>query len=77
MKLTIEPTEHFFMSGDVMVRMWQGRADDGRPCVAFVSAVGFDGDAGALADGLVSIPPPDAQMADRWAKAVLFGAKTE
>ena len=70
MRLTIEPTEHFFMAGDAMVRMWQGTADDGSEAVAMVTAVAFSGQAEALAEGLVSIPPPDAKAAQRWAQNI-------
>lgn len=71
MKLTIEPTPHFFMAGDVMVRMWTGVADDGSPVVVLVTAVAFSGQAEAAAEGLVSIPPPDADAAMRWAETIM------
>lgn len=70
MRLTIEPTEAFFMAGDVMVRAWQGTLDDGRPVTALVSALVFDGDTAPPA-GLVSIPPPRREDALQWALAVL------
>jgi hypothetical protein len=71
MKLTIEPTPHFFMAGDVMVRMWQGHAEDGSEAVALVTAVGFTEQAQALAEGLISIPAPDEEDAKRWAEHIL------
>ena len=71
MKLTIEPTEHFFVAGDVMVRMWQGTAEDGTEAVVMVTAVAFSAQAEAIAEGLVSIPPPDAEAARRWAQTIL------
>ena len=73
MKLTISPTPHFFMSGDVMVRMWQGWDEEGTDVVALVTAVGFAGQAEAVAEGLISIPPPDEAAARRWAETVLSG----
>lgn len=73
MKITIEPTEHFFMAGDVMVRMWTGnRVETGEPVIAMVSCVGLaDGDVAALARGLVSIPPPGAEAQQRWAELIV------
>jgi hypothetical protein len=71
MVLTITPTPHFFMADDVMVRMWQGAAEDGSEVVVLVTAVTFAGHAGALAEGLVSIPPPDSEAAKRWAEKIL------
>lgn len=71
MKLIIEPTEHFFMAGDVMVRMWQGQTDDGEPVIALITAVAFTGQAGAVAEGLVSIPPPTPEDARRWAEKIM------
>lgn len=73
MKLTIEPTPHFFMAGDVMVRMWQGAAEDGTQCVVLVTAVAFTGQSEAAADGLVSIPPPTPEDAERWARHIMGG----
>lgn len=73
MKLTIEPTPHFFMAGEVMVRMWQGTAEDGTEVVALVTAVAGRGEAPELAAGLVSIPPPDEEAARRWAQSILSG----
>jgi hypothetical protein len=76
-KLTIEPTQEFFMDGEVMVRMWQGTAthDDGsqEPVVALVACVAFTGQAAAAAEGLVSIPSPYPEEAKRWAERVLNG----
>lgn len=78
MRLLVEPSESFFMAGDVMVRLWTGTVlhDDGRSeeAVALISAVGFGGQAEALSEGLVSIPPPDAEAAQRWAQTVLAKA---
>ena len=71
MKLTIEPTPEFFMAGDVMVRMWQSTSDAGVPVVALVTAVAFPGQAEAFTEGLVSIPPPTHDDAQRWAEAVM------
>jgi hypothetical protein len=76
-KLTIEPTEHFFVAGDVMVRMWQGTAEDGTQAVVMVTAVCTPGQAEAIAEGLVSIPPPDAEAAKQWAQKILDGAPRE
>jgi hypothetical protein len=73
MKLTISPTPHFFMSGDVMVRMWTGTDQNGCHVVALVTAVAFDGQAEALAEGLISIPPPDEAAARKWAEEVMSG----
>jgi hypothetical protein len=73
MKITVEPTEEFFMAGDVMVRMWKGVAKhgDGRtePCFALVSLVGFSGQ--VAVEGLVSVPAPTGDDARRWAAEVL------
>jgi hypothetical protein len=74
MKLTIEPTKHFFMAGDVMVRMWTGRDEAGGEVVVLVSAVAFAGQAAAVASGLVEIPPPDEATAQAWAQRVLARA---
>jgi hypothetical protein len=71
MKLTIEPTPHFFMSGDVMVRMWQGHAEDGTHCIALVACVAFPSDAEAAAENLVPIPPPTPEDAELWARAIM------
>lgn len=69
MKLTIEPTEQFFMAGDVTVRAWRGSDADGREVIALVAAVSFSG---ALeVPGLVSIPPPDFNAARGWAADIL------
>lgn len=77
MRLTIEPTEGFFMLGDVMVRMWQGHADDGSPVLALVTAVASAGQSHEFAAGLVPIPPPDAAAARRWAQEVMRRAADE
>ena len=73
MILTIKPTKHFFMAGDVMVRLWEGADDQGQSAVAFVAAVGFAGQAAAVSDGLglVSIPPPSPEDAMRWAEKII------
>ena len=73
MRLSIEPTPEFFMAGEVMVRLWQGTAEDGSPVVALVTAVGFAGQAEALSEGLVSIPPPTEVEARAWAETILSG----
>ena len=36
-----------------------------------VTAVAFSAQAEAIAEGLVSIPPPDAEAARRWAQTIL------
>lgn len=71
MKLTIEPTDEFFMAGDVMVRMWQGTDEDSAPVVAMVAGVMLSPEEGALEAGLVSIPAPTPEDARRWAAEVL------
>ena len=77
MKITVEPTEEFFIAGEVMCRMWQGTAEhpDGRtePCIALISMVSLCGQADAAVDGLglVSIPAPTEEDARRWAAEVL------
>lgn len=75
-QVTIEPTPHFFMAGPVMVRMWTGHDNAGLPVVALVSAILVGtGDVGetATAMGLVEIPPPSPEDAERWAKNILGG----
>lgn len=62
--LTIRPTEHFFMLGEVMVRAW---VTDDRTLV-FVAAV-----AGAAGATLIEIPPPDAEAQQRWAAKIMEG----
>lgn len=71
MKLILEPTDEFFMAGDVMVRMWQGHTEENDPVVALIAAVVCTGQAEAAAEGLVSIPPPTREDAERWARSVL------
>jgi hypothetical protein len=71
MKLTLEPTEEFFMAGDVMVRMWHGSDDNGQPVVALITAVAFTGQAEVAAENLVSIPPPTPEDAQRWARIIM------
>lgn len=56
MKMTIEPTELFFMAGDVMVRAWEGEAEDGSTVIALVAAVAVAG--AAFEHELTPIPPP-------------------
>lgn len=69
MRITISPTERFFMAGQVMVRVWEGEGDTGQPVFALVAAV-----AGGLDESeLVSIPPPDRAEAERWATKILGG----
>jgi hypothetical protein len=82
MKLTIEPTAVCFSASDVMVRMWQGTSDDGSPCIAMVTTIGFPGDAevianGLIADSLTSIPPPDAEAQQRWAHLIMDQARED
>lgn len=77
MKITIEPTDQFFMAGDVMVRMWQGTTEARVPVVAFVSLVTFPDQAEVVSEQLVSIPPPDDAAAERWAKTILSGIGRE
>ena len=69
MKLNIEPTDEFFMLGEVMVRAWRGSDQDGVGVVALVSLVRTE----SLEDvpGLVSIPAPTPEDAVNWAKRVL------
>jgi hypothetical protein len=75
-RLTIEPTGHFFMLGEVMVRAWT--ADDGT--VALVAAVAVPQGDGvsplASLGSLVEIPPPDeiAQLA--WAERIIEGRES-
>jgi hypothetical protein len=77
MELAVTPTEHFFMDGNVMVRMWQGTArhpnGTEEACIALVAAVAFTGHAETFASGLglVSIPPPTGLRARAWAAEVL------
>lgn len=71
MKLTIEPTAHFFTVGDVMVRMWRGMTDSDAPVIVMVAGVAGEGEAVELASGLVSIPPPTPEDARRWAEKVM------
>lgn len=73
MQLTLEPTPHFFMAGDAMVRMWQGTDQDGNECVALITCVAFTGQAEVAAEGLVPIPPPTPEDQQRWAQTILQG----
>jgi hypothetical protein len=75
MKLTLTPTEQFFMADEVMVRMWQGTDGNGQPVVALITAIAFTGQSAVLADDLVSIPPPTSEDAQRWAHHILHGTK--
>jgi hypothetical protein len=70
MKLTIEPTEHFFMVGAVMVRAWQGVDATGQKVTAFVAMVQTE-NAAAPPGLLIEIPAPDAAAARRWAETIL------
>jgi hypothetical protein len=74
MRLIVEPTEKFFMAGDVMVRMWGGNTDNGTPVLALIAAVVFPGEADATGEGLVSIPPPEPEDAARWAREIMLKA---
>ncbi len=76
MQLILSPTPEFFMAGDVMVRLWQGTDDAGNECIALITAVAFSGQAEAAAEGLVSIPPPDAEAARRWAEFIMAQTQT-
>jgi hypothetical protein len=70
MKLTIEPTKHFFMvAGGAMVRMWTGQDDNGQPIVALLSGVIVEG--GQFAEGLVEIPPPGVAEQRAWADHIM------
>jgi hypothetical protein len=71
--LTLKPTQEFFMAGDVMVRMWQGKSDRGENVVALITAVAFAGktDLPTFTEDLVSIPAPDAEDARRWAEKIM------
>lgn len=73
MQLTIEPTEYFFMAGEVMVRMWTGTDMDGRQVVALVAGFGLaDGSPrGPILPGMVPIPPPGPEDAQRWARQIM------
>ena len=75
MKITIEPTEHFFMADDVVIRAWKGQSADGLDVTAFVCAVQVEGGPDHN-DGLVSIPPPNPEDAQRWAQEVVARAMT-
>lgn len=76
-KLSIEPTQHFFMAGEVMVRMWQGSTEDGTPVVALVAGVCVAGEDIKVANSLTSIPPPTPEDQARWAKHMLARIATE
>lgn len=69
MKLTIEPTTEFFMADNVMVRRWKGVADDGSPVNVLVAGLQIGSE--VLAEGLISIPAPTAEDAERWAEGIL------
>lgn len=66
MQITIRPTEHFFMAGDAMVRLWRGTTNTGAPIVALVAGVA----SGEDLPGLQSIPPPDQAAAETWAAEI-------
>ena len=70
MKITIEPTEQFFMAGDVMVRAWRGVSDSGERVIALVSAVQIENGPEDI-PGLISIPPPEPEDARAWAEEVM------
>ena len=76
MRLTIAPTEAFFMQGDVVVRAWKGTDADGNGVIALVSLVQVAGRPEDL-PGLVSVPPPQPEDAVRWAQQVFqrYGTK--
>lgn len=71
MKMTLEPTEQFFMAGDVMCRAWEGTLENGASVVALISLVQFRTLAEYDAGGLVSIPAPTPEDQARWAKTIL------
>jgi hypothetical protein len=74
MRMTLEPTEQFFMLGDVMVRAWQGQDDRGGALIALVAAIAVEQDS---IPGLTSIPPPGPVEAEQWARTILDKARAE
>lgn len=74
MKLCLEPTEEFFMAGDVMIRLWQGVNANGAPVVALIAGVALIGQAEAIAETLTSIPPPTPEEALQWARTIITKA---
>jgi hypothetical protein len=77
MKLTIEPTEDFFVADDVMVRMWTGTDDNGTPVVALVAAVAVnDGSPRATTTGRLSSPSwlPSRSMTAAHARQCSMGS---
>lgn len=64
MKITIEPTEHFFRTDDdVAIRLWKGESGKAVPVYAFVAAVtvqetGSEEDQAEFRAELASIPAP-------------------
>jgi hypothetical protein len=71
MQMTLEPTEEFFMAGDVMVRLWTGTSSDGIPVIALVSGVAVAGHSLPLGEKLIPIPPPDHDAQVQWAESIL------
>jgi hypothetical protein len=70
MQLTLEPTEQFFLAGEVMVRAWAGSDDRGQRVVALIAGVALATRPGDVTIGLVEIPPPTVEEARRWAQEV-------
>jgi hypothetical protein len=71
-RLTLEPTEEFYTTEDgMMLRAWTGVNDRNEGVVAFIAVVATREHADHAPDGLLSIPPPTAAAARRWAAEVL------
>ena len=70
-ELRLTPTERFFMTGDVMVRLWQGTTEHDTPVLALIAGVQIGSTNPAFAETLVPIPSPTADDAQRWARSVL------
>lgn len=78
MKITIVPTEEFFMAGNVMVRAWEGTNDKGEHVVALISGVAIgsgpteEGEVRPpVIPGLISIPPPNEEEQKHWAEEIM------
>lgn len=71
MKLTIEPTEHFFEQDGAVLRVWTGADEHGAPVSALVSGVRAEHDDACWGSELISIPPPSTEDACRWAQKIL------
>jgi hypothetical protein len=70
--MTLEPTEQFFMLGEVMVRVWQGKEDGGGRLIALVAAIAVEQD---TIPGLTPIPAPGPREAEHWARTILDKAR--